>query len=190
MAIIAIVSAVLLACGSSDTAVVASQDTAAPAVVAVDTTESTESSDSQETQISAPAPADATIESRATVLEFADTTTEAPLVTNEAAIVDLILVDDPATAQVLQSEADPDVDSTESTESALLTYYSDYGFALKLDVGADVRSAGWTELEPSLTQGIIAFFYGGVNANLVWGPPEDRTALTFLVDTYNILRAS
>ena len=69
---------------------------------------------------------DATIESRATVLEPADTTTEAPLVTNEAAFVDLILVDDPATAQVLQSEADPDADSTESTESALLTSYSDY----------------------------------------------------------------
>ena len=38
----------------------------------------------------------------------------------------LILVDDPATAQVLQSEADPDADSMESTESALLTSYSDY----------------------------------------------------------------
>ena len=78
--------------------------------------------------------------------------------------MDLILVDDPATAQVLQSEADPDADSTESTESALLTSYSDYGFALKLDLGAGVRSAGWTEFEPSLTQGIIAFSYGGVNA--------------------------
>ena len=70
------------------------------------------------------------------------------------------------------------------------TSYSGYGFALKLDLGGDVQTAGWTEPEPSLTQGIIAFDYCGANANLVWGPTEDRTTLTFLADTYNFLRAS
>ena len=72
----------------------------------------------------------------------------------------------------------------------LSTSYTGYGFTLKLDLGADVKTSGWTEPEPSVTQGIIAFSYGGVNANLVWGPPENRTPLTFLADTYNILRAS
>ena len=106
------------------------------------------------------------------------------------AIVDLTPVDDPAIVVALQSEAAPDADAMESMKTALPTSYSDYGFALKLDLGADIQSAGWTEPEPSMTQGIIAFSYGGVNANLVWGPPEDRSALTFLADTYNILRAS
>ena len=161
LAIIAIISAVFAACGSSDSAVVAPKDTAPPAVVAVDTTESTEPAGSEDTQVSAPAPAD----------------------TDEMASVELKLVEDPATVAALQSEAAP-------AETALQTSYSDYGFSLKLDLGADVRTSGWTEPEPSMTQGIIAFSYGGVNTNLVWGPPEDRTPLTFLADTYNILRAS
>jgi hypothetical protein len=70
------------------------------------------------------------------------------------------------------------------------TVYSDYGFTLNLDLGADVQATGWTESEASVMQGIISFVYGGVNTNIVWGPPEDRTALTFLADTYNLLRAS
>jgi hypothetical protein len=198
LAIIAIVSAALVACGSSDTAVVAPQDTAAPVAVAVDTTGSTEPAESEDTQVSAPAPAGSTVEMVATVLAPADTTADIPVETNEMAIVDLTPVDDPDRVEALQSEADPEADSvaqltetnsTESTEAGLLTSYSDYGFALKLDLGADVQTAGWTEPEPSMTQGIIAFSYGGINANLVWGPPEDRTALTFLADTYNILRA-
>ena len=165
LAIIAIISAVLAACGSNDTAVVAPKDTAPPAVVAVDTTESTEPAGSEDTQVSAPPPAD----------------------TNDMASVELKPVDDPATVLALQSGAAPEL---EPAETALQTSYSDYGFSLKLDLGADVRTSGWTEPEPSMAQGIIAFSYGGVNANLVWGPPEDRTPLTFLADTYNILRAS
>ena len=105
-------------------------------------------------------------------------------------IVDLTPIDDPAAVEVKVTEAGPEADSTDSTETALLTSYADYGFFLKLDLGADVQTAGWTEPEPSVTQGIIAFSYGGVTANLLWGPPEDRTPLTFLADTYNILRAS
>lgn len=183
--IIAIVSAVLAACGSSDTAVIAPQDTAAPVVAAVDTIES----EPEETQVSAPTPSGSTsetrvtVETQATVLAPADT----PVDTNEMAVVDLTAVDDPPTLEAPQSVAEP---VAESTEAALLTSYSDYGFALKLDRGADVQAAGWTEPEPSMTQGIIAFSYGGVNANLVWGPPQDRTALTFLAETYNVLRAS
>ena len=187
LAILAVFSVVFVACGSSDTAVVAPQETAAPVAVAVDTTGSTEPVESQETQVSAPAPADKTVETQATVIEPADSSADTPTETNEMTIVDLTPIDDPATVEALQSETEPEAGST---ESALLTSYSDYGFALKLDLGADVQTAGWTEPEPSMTQGIIAFSYGGVNANLVWGPPEDRTALTFLADTYNILRAS
>ena len=114
-----------------------------------------------------------------------------PTDSQELVSIELKPVDDPATVAALQSEAklEPEAES-ESTETALLTSYSDYGFSLKLDLGADVRTSGWTEPEPSVTQGIIAFSYGGVNTNLVWGPPEDRTPLTFLADTYNILRAS
>ncbi len=86
---------------------------------------------------------------------------------------------------------DPAPESEPVVEApALLTAYNAYGFVLKLDLGAAVESYGWTEPDPSTTQGLIAFNYGGVNTNLVWGPPEDRTPLTFLADTYNVLRAS
>ena len=113
-----------------------------------------------------------------------------------------------STAEPVNSDSQPDVkltpavnpDEVAALEDAnadgpeeaatLLTSYTGYGFSLKLDLGADVKASGWTEPEPSMTQGIIAFSYGGVNTSLVWGPPEDRTPLTFLADTYNILRAS
>jgi hypothetical protein len=93
----------------------------------------------------------------------------------------------PETAAVTDTEpeAEPVVEAP-----ALLTAYDAYGFTLKLDLGAAVESYGWTESDPSTTQGFIAFNYGGVNTNLVWGPPEERTPLTFLADTYNVLRAS
>ena len=184
LAIIAVFSVVFVACGSSDTAVVTPQDAAAPVAAAIETTGSSEPAESQETQVS---PASTTAESRATVLEPADSSSDTSVATNETAVVELTLVDDSAVLEALQSEADAEADTT---EAALLTLYSDYGFALKLDLGAEVQTGGWTEPEPSMAQGIIAFSYGGVNANLVWGPPEDRTALRFLADTYNILRAS
>lgn len=194
LALIAIVSAVFAACGSGDTAVVAPQDTSAPVAVAVETTGPDES---EKAQVSAPAPEAMTDETQAMVPVPADTSADTPVETamvetDEKAIVDLVMADDPATTEALESEAvlESDAAELESMEAALVTSYSDYGFALKLDLGADVQSAGWTEPEPSLTQGIIAFAYGGVNANLVWGPFEDRTPLTFLADTYNILRAS
>ena len=61
---------------------------------------------------------------------------------------------------------------------------------MKLDRGADVASAGWTEAEPSNSQGLISFDFGGVNANLVWGPSENRTPIEFVASTYNLLRAA
>lgn len=193
VAIIAIVSAVFAACGSSDTAVVAPQDTSAPVEVAAEKPGPAESAQPEEALVSVADTADETVESQAMVVEPEDTTAE----TTDPVVVDLVLFDDSAKEESLEPETSPesdvlasDVTEGESTESALLTSYSDYGFELKLDLGADVQTAGWTELEPSLTQGIIAFAYGGVNTNLVWGPFEDRTALTFLADTYNILRAS
>ena len=185
LVIIAIVSAAFVACGSNDTKVVAPQDVVAPVAAAVATTESTESVESEEAQVLVPASAVKTVETQAIVLESVESSADAPEETNETAVIELKPVVDPATVQALQTATEP-----ESTETALLTSYSDFGFSLKLDLGADVRTAGWTEPEPSITQGIIAFSYGGVNANLVWGPPQDRTPLTFLADTYNVLRAS
>jgi len=186
----AIFAVALVACGSSDTAVTP-KDTAAPVSVAGDTTGSSEPAEVEESQVVAPDPVDTTAETQTAVLTPADTTADASAdastETTEMTVVDLTPVDDPDTLEALVTDADPE---PESTESALLTSYTDYGFALKLDLGADVQTAGWTEAEASLTQGIIAFAYGGVFANLVWGPPEDRTALTFLADTYNVLRAS
>ena len=183
--IFAIVSAAFVACGSNDTKVVAPQDVVAPVAAAVATTESTESVESEEAQVLVSASAVKTVETQAIVLESVESSAGAPDETNETAFIELKPVVDPATVQALQTATEP-----ESTETALLTSYSDFGFSLKLDLGADVRTAGWTEPEPSITQGIIAFSYGGVNANLVWGPPQDRTALTFVADTYNVLRAS
>ncbi len=193
-AVTAIVSVVLIACGSSGTAVVAPQDSATTNDVAVETTGSTGPAGFSETQVST---SDTSADTQAAALTPVDTSTDSDAqasvqAENEAVVVELTLVDDPASVEVIESVAVVEADSTEteSTETALLTSYADYGFSLKLDLGAEVRSGGWTEPEPSLTQGIIAFSYGGVNANLVWGPPEDRSALTFLADTYNILRAS
>ena len=93
-----------------------------------------------------------------------------------------------------ESEAGAVIDPEPATETveapALLTAYNAYGFTLKLDLGAAVEAYGWAESDPSTSQGLIAFTYGGVNTNLVCGPLEERTALTFLADTYNVLRAS
>ena len=184
--LIAIVSAALAACGSSDTSVVAPRDSEPAGAEAVKTTES-ESAESEQVHVSVPAPEGESMETQATVLIPADTSVDTSADTTEMEVVDLTPLEDPATLAALQAEAEA---AAESTETALLTSFTGYGFALKLDLGADVQTAGWTEPEPSLTQGIIAFSYGGVNTNLVWGPPEDRTALTFLADTYNVLRAS
>jgi hypothetical protein len=66
----------------------------------------------------------------------------------------------------------------------------EYGFTLKLDQDADVRAAGWTGPEPNAQQGTVSFANGGVNVALIWGPQEDREPLSFLADTYSILRNS
>ena len=185
---ITIVSVSLAACGSGDTNSVVSQDTEATSTVVVETTdpaETTELAKLEETSISAPAPAETTAE---VVAEMSDETTAD---SNEMANVAVEPVEDSATTEVVQARpASEPGEVIEAAESALLTSYADYGFSLKFDLGAEIQAAGWTEPDPSLTQGIIAFAYGGVNANIVWGPPEERTALTFLADTYNILRAS
>ena len=66
----------------------------------------------------------------------------------------------------------------------------EFGFVLKLDKGADVKTAGLTGPEPDALQGILDFISGGVDVILIWGPQQERTPLTFLADTYNILRDS
>ena len=191
--IIAIVSVALSACGSGDAKVAAPQGSEVPSVSSVDTSEPAEK---QEAVVAAPAdtPAESPVETtaQAVIEKPAETAAERSIETAEnttgPANVDVTSVQDSATLEI--NLPDPAQETAAETESALLTSYADYGFTLKLDLGAEIQAAGWTEPEPSLTQGIISFAYGGVNAKIVWGPPEERTALTFLADTYNLLRAS
>lgn len=84
--------------------------------------------------------------------------------------------------------AEPTPQPTPTPE--LDTVYSDYGFTLKLDLGADVQATGWTEAEPTDAQGLASFVYGGVIAGLVWAPAEGRDPLALLASSYNILRAA
>ena len=177
--IIAIVSVTLTACGSGGSKVAEPQE---PEALPVAAAETTEPAATQETVLAVPEPADAPAD--ATAQATNETPAESVLDDSLAANVEVASVQDSATVEINPPEV------AAETESALLTSYADYGFSLKLDLGAEILAAGWTEPEPSLTQGIIAFTYGGVNTNIVWGPPEERTALTFLADTYNLLRAS
>ena len=95
--IIAIVSAVLAACGSSDTAVRTPQDLSAPVVAAADTTES----DSEETLVSESVPSGFTTGTSATVLAPADISGG----TSEMTVVELTPVDDPVTLVAVQLAA-------------------------------------------------------------------------------------
>ncbi len=180
--IIGIVSVALSACGSGGGNVTAPQDTEATSAAAVETTDTTETS----TAVTEPLKTTPNTTAQAAVDEPAKTPVETVSASDGPGTVDAASIGDSVVLVI--NGVEPDAEA--STESALQTSYTDYGFSLKLDLGAEVQAAGWTEPEPSLTQGIIAFTYGGVNTNLVWGPPEDRTALTFLADTYNVLRAS
>ncbi len=72
----------------------------------------------------------------------------------------------------------------------LLDTVDEFGFVLKLDRGADLQTGGWTEASADARQGTLSFAAGGVNTILIWGPQEERTPLTFLADTYNILRGN
>ncbi|MBC8279199.1 MAG: hypothetical protein H8E48_00290 [Chloroflexi bacterium] len=171
--IMAIVSVALAACGGSGGAkLVATQDTEAPAAAETAAASVTASADT-------PAETTAAVVAETTTDE---TPADTPADTDVASMADTVEL-------VVNGTPEPEV-ADETVESAVLTSYSDYGFNLKLDLGAEVQASGWTEAEPSLAQGIIAFTYGGVNTNIVWGPHEERTNLTFLADTYNILRAS
>ena len=182
--IIAIVSVALSGCGSGAANVAAPQESKAHPVTAVETDEPAKP---EENVISVPVTTDTTAETtaKATGETPAETTNE----TGGKVNIDVAAVKDSVTLEVNRHEAAPEA-AAETAESTLPTSYAEYGFSLKLDLGAEIQAAGWTEPEPSLTQGIIAFTYGGVKTNIVWGSPEDRTALTFLADTYNLLRAS
>ena len=70
------------------------------------------------------------------------------------------------------------------------TNLDEFGFTWRLDGAVDVQSTGWTEAEPSSTQGLVSFAAGGVNAILIWSPAGDRAPLILLRDTYNILQGS
>ena len=167
--ILGILSVALTACGSGGAKAVVTQDTNSETAAAVEATDPAETVKKEEPVADEAVIAKAVAEGSAS--DAGEPTTS-----------DVASVQDSATLEINLPE--------EEIAETKLTLYADYGFSLKLDLGADVQAAGWTEVEPSLTQGIIAFYYGGVNANIVWGPPEQRTALTFLADTYNVLRAS
>ena len=170
---VAVGALALVACSSDS----ADPDTAVPAAATSVPSDTT----AAQTTVSPAATTAPPAETTAAVV--AETTTdETPADTDVASMTDTVDL-------VVNGTPEPEV-ADETIESAVLTSYSDYGFNLKLDLGAEVQASGWTEAEPSQTQGIIAFTYGGVNTNIVWGPHEDRTNLTFLADTYNILRAS
>ena len=72
----------------------------------------------------------------------------------------------------------------------LLKSVVEFGFVLKLDKGAGVETTGWTGPEPDASQGTLGFTSGGVDVILIWGPQQERAPITFLADTYNILRVS
>ena len=186
--IIGIVSVALSACGSGGAKMTAPQDTDSTSVAAVETIDTTGPAVTTETAAAVTEPPKTTADTTAQVAvdEPVGTPVETASAGDGPGIADAASVEDSVTIVINGIELDAEAE----TESALQTSYADYGFSLKLDLGAEVQATGWTEPEPSLTQGIIAFAYGGVNTNLVWGPPENRTALTFLADTYNVLRAS
>lgn len=174
--ILGILSVSLTACGSGGAKAVVTQETDTESVTAAETTAPVETVKAEE-----PVAAE-TVQEDATAKAVAGNTESTTSGAGEPTTSDVASVQDSATLEINLPEAE--------IAETKLTSYADYGFSLKLDLGADVQAAGWTEVEPSLTQGIIAFNYGGVNANIVWGPPEERSALTFLADTYNVLRAS
>ena len=51
----------------------------------------------------------------------------------------------------------PEPTVTPTATPALDKVYSEYGFTLNLDLGADVQSAGYSESAPSETQGLASF---------------------------------
>jgi hypothetical protein len=73
---------------------------------------------------------------------------------------------------------------------ALDTVYSEYGFTLNLDLGADVQSPGYSESAPSETQGLASFVYSGVTVGLVWSPSNSKAPLEFVAASYNNIQAA
>ena len=69
--------------------------------------------------------------------------------------------------------------------SALDTVYSEYGFTLNLDLGADVQSAGYSESALSETQGLASFVYSVVIVGLVWSLSNSKAPLEFVAASYN-----
>ena len=74
--------------------------------------------------------------------------------------------------------------------SALDTVYSEYGFTLNLDLGADVQSTGYSESAPSETQGLASFVYSGVTVGLVWSPSNSKAPLEFVAALYYDIQAA
>jgi hypothetical protein len=74
--------------------------------------------------------------------------------------------------------------------SALDTVYSEYGFTLNLDLGADVQSAGYSESALSETQGLASFVYSVVIVGLVWSLSNSKAPLEFVVASYNDIQTA
>ena len=74
--------------------------------------------------------------------------------------------------------------------SALDTVYSEYGFTLNLDLGADVQSAGYSESALSETQGLASFLYSVVIVGLVWSLSNSKAPLEFVAASYNDIQTA
>jgi hypothetical protein len=70
------------------------------------------------------------------------------------------------------------------------TVYSEYGFTLNLDLGADVQPAGYSESAPSETQGLASPVYSRVTVGLVWSPSNFKAPLEFVAASHNDIQAA
>ena len=77
-----------------------------------------------------------------------------------------------------------------TANSALDTVYSEYGFTLNLDLGADVQSAGYSESALSETQGLASFVYSVVIVGLVWSLSNSKAPLEFVAASYNDIQTA
>ena len=131
-----------------------------------------------------PTPTDTAVPTVNPTATAAPTTTPGPTATTVPAPTEAPIISPPTPAPTATLTPEP------TPTPVLLKSVDEFGFVLKLDKGADVESAGWTEPEPDVLQGFLSLTSGGVDVILIWGPQLEREPLSFLADTYNILRGS
>ena len=90
----------------------------------------------------------------------------------------------PTAEPTLVPSATPTPNPSPTPIPALPTSYEEFGFKLRLDRGADVRSAG----SPTAQQGAVTFAYGAVNTVLTWTPQEGSALLALVDGTYSFVQ--